>query len=235
LLPPLFFGNAGISVTLNHSSGRTGYIFATMTLAAIIGQIPGSLLIARLFKRTWKQALIVYVFLLCKGGVGITVATLMLTGQIIDNNTFSGMMLMALALTAITKPAIWAILRWFPGDEDPFDLGVGKKAGLTETAESLGPAPGTEEDVDVVKPTEGAGGPGTFTLGEFPDQEDPRLPNPYAFLAQQGDRVSVPYFPDYQASSPELSVPNTSYADLEMSSVAVGRNLSMNSRVVKNY
>jgi len=185
----------------------------------------------------------VYVFLLCKGGVGITVATLMLTGQIIDNNTFSGMMLMALALTAITKPAIWAILRWFPGDADPFDLQVGKTPGLSDALETLGPAPYDEELAAVVKSPEGTVRPDTLIARELGDQEeeDPRLPNPYAFLTRQGDRVVAPYLPDYHASPlspssrPELPAPHASCEDFQMSGMPLSRSSSLNTRVVKNY
>eukprot|EP00667_Euglena_gracilis_P003143 EG_transcript_3147 len=211
LFLPLFFGNAGIKVTLNQANSRTAWVFFALTVGAIVGQIFGSLLVVKLFKRSWKQAILVMMFMLSKGAVGIVVATLLLSGKIIDNDTFSGMMLMSLACTAVTKPAILIIQKYFsePG-ENLFQFGPTAPApSLPETA-SLP----THDSLHELQ-KQGFGKPvpidtadDTPTTDEAPEaaaSATERPPNPYLFLTQQAT---------FSRSRPELEVPAQSLAEL---------------------
>eukprot|EP00668_Euglena_longa_P036915 GGOE01047493.1.p1 GENE.GGOE01047493.1~~GGOE01047493.1.p1 ORF type:complete len:407 (-),score=98.51 GGOE01047493.1:498-1718(-) len=206
LFLPLFFGNAGIQVTLNKATSKTGWIFLALTAGAIGGQLIGSLLITKLFRRSWKQAVLVMTFMLSKGAVGITVATLLLSGNIIDSDTFSGMMLMAVACTAVTKPTILIVQRFFsePG-EDLFDLGYAVPAPACEPTVQ---DPLQKLQMDGTEKEEGHMETGTSTPADESIENvvvnDPRPPNPYLFLTQQAT---------FNGSFPQLPVPMQSLAE----------------------
>eukprot|EP00667_Euglena_gracilis_P007696 EG_transcript_7782 len=219
LFLPLFFGASGLQVKLNHASSRTGWIFLALTVGAIIGQVCGSLFVAKLFRRSWKQACVIATFMLCKGGVGIIVATLLSARHIIGQDTFSAMMLMALACTAVTKPAILLIQSFFPGGTSGlFDLPQAlphlaspprSRADGPESACRSSPKAKSDDSIelDLEGPSE----------GEVPTEDDngQRAPNPYFFLAQQDSvtrvipQLTVPPPPMQSPSGESLSDRNT--------------------------
>eukprot|EP00668_Euglena_longa_P007350 GGOE01008801.1.p1 GENE.GGOE01008801.1~~GGOE01008801.1.p1 ORF type:complete len:417 (+),score=111.71 GGOE01008801.1:488-1738(+) len=216
LFLPLFFGNAGIQVTLNNATSKTAWIFIALTAGAIFGQVVGSLLITKLFKRSWKQAVLVMTFMLSKGAVGIVVATLLLNGKIINSDTFSGMMLMSLACTAVTKPTrkpapILVVQKFFsePG-EDLFNFSTTAPAPAPVSEPIAASLTHQDSLVELQMDVSGKNVPetGTSTPAEEAVEtttvNDPRPPNPYLFLAQQAS---------FSRSYPQLQVPMQSLAE----------------------
>lgn len=54
---------SGVRYETGHGT-RTGWIFLALTVGAIIGQVCGSLFVAKLFRRSWKQACVMLSLLL---------------------------------------------------------------------------------------------------------------------------------------------------------------------------
>lgn len=105
VLLPFFFMSTGLKTVFDFTSSQIWIIFGTITTVSLIGKFIGVVVPSILVdKAKLTQALVLGVFMQCKGLMEIVVLTLIFSAGVINAVAFSGMILMALVATAVTKP-----------------------------------------------------------------------------------------------------------------------------------
>jgi Kef-type K+ transport system membrane component KefB len=85
-------------------------MFLMVTAAAIVGKVGGTALAARLLGEPWRWSLALGALVQTKGLMEVVVLTIFRDEGVITDHTFSALMLMALATTALTMPLVRLIL-----------------------------------------------------------------------------------------------------------------------------
>jgi Kef-type K+ transport system membrane component KefB len=117
-LIPFFFMVTGLRTNADISDISVIVIFAIMTVITVVGKLFGTTAVARYFKYPLNTAFLFGSFMLCKGLMDIVVLNVMLSAQVISNIAFSGMVIIAVTNTAITKPLILLLQRFKSSEVD---------------------------------------------------------------------------------------------------------------------
>ncbi|HLO75423.1 MAG TPA: cation:proton antiporter [Magnetospirillum sp.] len=103
VLLPFFFIATGLRTQLA-GLGDAWLVFALTTAASVAAKLASAALPARLQGWPWRDAMALGALVGCKGLMELVVLTLLLDRGIISVTGFSGMVLMALATTALARP-----------------------------------------------------------------------------------------------------------------------------------
>lgn len=103
VLLPFFFIATGLKTRFDLTSGA-GTVFALVTVVSVASKLTATALPARAFGRSWREALGLGALVGCKGLMELVVLTVLLERGILSPMGFSGMVLMALATTALARP-----------------------------------------------------------------------------------------------------------------------------------
>jgi len=106
VLLPFFFIITGLKTVFDAGSADVWILFAIMTFISSTGKIFGTAIPAKKFGCSWKDALTLGGFMQCNGLMEIVVLSMMLQAGVISPIAFSGMVFMAIATTALTKPSV---------------------------------------------------------------------------------------------------------------------------------
>lgn len=109
VLLPFFFIATGLKTDVTAGSGAC-LVFAVTTLASVAAKLGSAALPARAQGWPWSEALALGALVGCKGLMELVVLTLLLEKGILSGMGFSGMVLMALATTALARPLAGALL-----------------------------------------------------------------------------------------------------------------------------
>ncbi|NTU73847.1 cation:proton antiporter [Candidatus Roizmanbacteria bacterium] len=104
ILLPFFFILTGLKTHLVFEDVAVWAIFGFMTITTVVGKFFGTAVPAKICGYSTRTSLLFGSFMLCKGLMEIVVLNIILQAQIISSVAFSGMVLMALVSTIITKP-----------------------------------------------------------------------------------------------------------------------------------
>jgi Kef-type K+ transport system membrane component KefB len=104
VLMPFFFVLTGLRTTIEPGSVTFLAVFVANTLAAVLGKLGGTALLARSVGESWPTALGLGALLQTKGLMEVVVLTVLLDAGLIAPPAFSALVLMALVSTAITMP-----------------------------------------------------------------------------------------------------------------------------------
>lgn len=104
VLMPFFFILVGLRTTIDLASGAFVAVFLLATLAATLGKLAGTALLARVAGESWPCALGLGALLQTKGLMEVVVLTILLDAGLIGPPVFSALVLMALVTTAATMP-----------------------------------------------------------------------------------------------------------------------------------
>ena len=113
ILLPFFFIITGLKTQFDAGASEVWILFAVMTFISSSGKIFGTALPARRFGSTWKEAFTLGGFMQCNGLMEIVVLSMMLQAGVISPIAFSGMVFMAIATTALTKPSVLLVEKMF--------------------------------------------------------------------------------------------------------------------------
>jgi Kef-type K+ transport system membrane component KefB len=118
VLLPFFFMSTGLKTYFEVSDPQVWYLFLIVAAVSSFGKFVGTALPARYFKYDLKTSVLFGVFMQCKGLMEVVVLNMMLQAKIISPVAFSGMILMAVATTAATKPMALLAKKVFAKSED---------------------------------------------------------------------------------------------------------------------
>ncbi|MBC7951048.1 MAG: cation:proton antiporter [Rhodospirillaceae bacterium] len=110
VLLPFFFIAIGLKTEFTVASGA-GTVFAWTFVASVTAKMASAALPARAQGWAWPDALALGSLVGCKGLMELVVLTLLLDKGILSGIGFSGMVLMALATTALARPLAGLFLR----------------------------------------------------------------------------------------------------------------------------
>ncbi|CAO3354899.1 cation:proton antiporter domain-containing protein [Azospirillum palustre] len=114
ILLPFFFTLTGLKVNLTLDDPAQWTVFALASLATIAGKMAGTTLPARWTGESWPDALRLGTLMPCKGLMEVIVLTLLLEAGVLSGACFSAMVLMAVAVTALTQPMTRLAGLWRP-------------------------------------------------------------------------------------------------------------------------
>ncbi|WP_042704829.1 cation:proton antiporter [Azospirillum sp. B506] len=114
ILLPFFFTLTGLKVTLTLDDPAQWAVFALASLATLAGKIAGTTLPARWTGESWPDALRLGTLMPCKGLMEVIVLTVLLEAGVLSGPCFSAMVLMAVAVTALTQPMTRLAGVWRP-------------------------------------------------------------------------------------------------------------------------
>ncbi|MEU6895143.1 cation:proton antiporter [Streptomyces sp. NPDC046557] len=120
VLLPLFFVTTGLKTDVSVLAGDpTQWLWAMAVLAvAVLAKWGGGAGAARLAGQSWRDALSIGALMNCRGLTELVVLNIGLSLGVIGQNLFTILVLMALITTAVTSPALSAIRKSHPLDED---------------------------------------------------------------------------------------------------------------------
>lgn len=105
-LLPFFFIVTGLRTNADLSNGLVWIVFGIMSAVTILGKFLSTFIPAKMFNYPTNTAMMFGGFMLCKGLMDIVVLNVLLNGDIISAICFSGMVLIAITNTTITKPFV---------------------------------------------------------------------------------------------------------------------------------
>lgn len=109
VLLPFFFIVTGMKTDFVLASGA-GTVFVVTALVSVVAKLVSAALPARAFGASWRDSLALGSLVGCKGLMELVVLTMLLDAGILSPVGFSGMVLMALATTALATPLTKVIL-----------------------------------------------------------------------------------------------------------------------------
>jgi len=113
VLLPFFFAKTGLATAFDWRSHDVWAIFAIVTVLSSIGKLLGTIIPARFVaKLPWFRSLKLGSLMQCKGLMEVVVLSMMLQANIITPVAFSGLMLMAVFTTTVTKPMVQLCRRY---------------------------------------------------------------------------------------------------------------------------
>lgn len=104
ILLPFFFTLTGLKVNLTLDDPAQWTVFVLASLATLTGKMAGTTLPARWTGESWPDALRLGTLMPCKGLMEVIVLTVLLEAGVLSGPCFSAMVLMAVAVTALTQP-----------------------------------------------------------------------------------------------------------------------------------
>lgn len=111
VLMPFFFLMTGLRTDLTTAGGDTLLVFAVATVVAVAGKMAGTAIPARLTGLGRRDAWTLGALAQTKGLMEVVVLAILLENHLIGTAAFSGLLLMALATTAVAKPLVLASLK----------------------------------------------------------------------------------------------------------------------------
>jgi Kef-type K+ transport system membrane component KefB len=111
MLMPFFFVLTGLRTVIEPASAGFLMAFLLATLAASLGKLGGTALLARVMGEPWPAALALGALMQTKGLMEVVVLTILLDAGVIAPTAFSALVLMALVSTAATMPLTRLFLR----------------------------------------------------------------------------------------------------------------------------
>lgn len=124
VLLPFFFIITGLKTLFDATASQVWILFAIMTFISSSGKIFGTAIPAKKYGYSWKEALTLGGFMQCNGLMEIVVLTMMLQAGVISTIAFSGMVFMAIATTALTKPSVLLVDKIFSRNTNTLNTGV---------------------------------------------------------------------------------------------------------------
>ncbi|CAO3418019.1 cation:proton antiporter domain-containing protein [Azospirillum doebereinerae] len=106
ILLPFFFTLTGLKVTLDLSDPAQWAVFGLASVVTLVGKMAGTAIPARLTGESWPDALRLGALMPCKGLMEVIVLTILLEAGVLSAACFSAMVLMAVAVTALTQPSV---------------------------------------------------------------------------------------------------------------------------------
>ncbi len=103
---PIFFIDVGLKVNVRELVGPSFWLFLVMTILAVVGKIVGSGFGALLGGLSRREALQMGIGMMSRGEVGLIVATVGITQNIIDQNIFSAVVGVVIVTTLLTPPLL---------------------------------------------------------------------------------------------------------------------------------
>lgn len=103
---PIFFVNIGLGVNILDLGIDILWIAVGISIIAIVGKVIGALIGGRLGKLTWLESLQVSLGMVSRGEVGLIVAQLGVTQNLLDNAFFSAIVAMVIVTTLVTPPLL---------------------------------------------------------------------------------------------------------------------------------
>ncbi|PWC34615.1 cation:proton antiporter [Azospirillum sp. TSO35-2] len=119
ILLPFFFTLTGLKVDLTLDDPAQWAVFALAGAATLAGKMAGTAIPARLGGEAWPEALLLGALMPCKGLMEVIVLTILLEAGVLSGACFSAMVLMAVAVTALTRPMAGLVGRWAPAAAAP--------------------------------------------------------------------------------------------------------------------
>lgn len=111
LFVPIFFINVGLTANLRELIGPTFWLFAAMTVVAVIGKIVGAGAGALLGGLDRRESLQLGIGMISRGEVGLIVATVGVTQGLITDLIFSAVVGVVIMTTLLTPPLLRASFR----------------------------------------------------------------------------------------------------------------------------
>lgn len=105
-LVPVFFINVGLSADARQLTARAFWLFAVMTVVAIIGKVLGSGWGAQLAGFTRREALQLGVGMMSRGEVGLIVASVGIAYSVISQEVFAAVVGVVIITTLLTPPLL---------------------------------------------------------------------------------------------------------------------------------
>ncbi|PWC79915.1 cation:proton antiporter [Azospirillum sp. TSH64] len=130
ILLPFFFTLTGLKVTLTLDDPAQWTVFALASLATIAGKMAGTTLPARWTGESWPDALRLGTLMPCKGLMEVIVLTVLLEAGVLSGPCFSAMVLMAVAVTALTQPMTRLAGLWRPAGGTAAAAAGGRHGGV---------------------------------------------------------------------------------------------------------
>lgn len=103
---PIFFVNIGLSVNARELDINVFWLFAAISITAILGKLLGSGVGAKLAGYTWKEAAQLGAGMVSRGEVGLILAAVGSDQGLVDSNEFSAIIGMVIVTTLITPPML---------------------------------------------------------------------------------------------------------------------------------
>ncbi|WP_199235406.1 cation:proton antiporter, partial [Azospirillum sp. TSA6c] len=130
ILLPFFFTLTGLKVNLTLDDPAQWTVFALASLATIAGKMAGTTLPARWTGESWPDALRLGTLMPCKGLMEVIVLTVLLEAGVLSGPCFSAMVLMAVAVTALTQPMTRLAGLWRPAGGTATAAAGGRHGGV---------------------------------------------------------------------------------------------------------
>ncbi|MBX7059702.1 MAG: cation:proton antiporter [Leptospirales bacterium] len=128
LLLPLFFAFTGLRTELGLLEDASAWLTCGLiTLTAVVGKLGGSAIAARLVGESWRDSAAIGILMNTRGLMELVVLNIGLELGVLSPSLFAMMIVMALATTVMTSPAL-ALLNWLSPD-----------AGATEVSSKSAP------------------------------------------------------------------------------------------------
>lgn len=121
ILLPFFFTLTGLKVALDLNDPAQWAVFGLASLVTLVGKMAGSAIPARLTGESWRDALRLGTLMPCKGLMEVIVLTILLEAGVLSAACFSAMVLMAVAVTALTQPMTRLVERLVQRRDHPTD------------------------------------------------------------------------------------------------------------------
>ena len=130
ILLPFFFTLTGLKVNLTLDDPAQWTVFALASLATVTGKMAGTTLPARWTGESWPDALRLGTLMPCKGLMEVIVLTVLLEAGVLSGPCFSAMVLMAVAVTALTQPMTRLAGLWRPTGGAATAAAGGRRGGV---------------------------------------------------------------------------------------------------------
>lgn len=103
---PIFFVSIGVMADLSGLTSSMIFTITILTLVAILTKFIGGGLGAKLAGYNWRSSAGVGAGMIARGEVGLIVASIGISKQIIDNELFTAMVIIVLVTTVVTPPLL---------------------------------------------------------------------------------------------------------------------------------
>lgn len=103
---PIFFVNIGLSVNLRQLDTSILWLFLAVSLAAVLGKLLGAGFGARLANFSWRESAQLGAGMISRGEVGLILASVGMSQNLINEAKFSAIVGMVLVSTLVTPPLL---------------------------------------------------------------------------------------------------------------------------------
>jgi Kef-type K+ transport system membrane component KefB len=106
---PIFFVNIGLSVNARQLEAGIFWLFMAITVVAILGKLVGAGVGTRLAGFSWRESVQLGAGMISRGEVGLILASVGISQQLIDEGVLSAIVGMVLVSTLVTPPFLRAV------------------------------------------------------------------------------------------------------------------------------